>query len=61
MESKIIIIDGNDIQKPEHIAMLQALYSRKPASVEDHFEKVIKLGADKFMSKWYVGYGHKSI
>ena len=46
---------------PEDGAMLQALYSRSPAGVEYHLDKVKKAGAGKFMSQYYVGYGHASI
>ncbi len=55
---KVIVID--DIH-PEDGAMLQALYSRSPAGVEYHLGKVKKAGAGKFMSQYYVGYGHASI
>lgn len=41
--------------------MLQALYSRSPKSVREHLKQVKKSGPEKFMSKFYVGYGHKSI
>lgn len=50
-----------DHLKPEANAMLQALYSRSPASVLDHLKKVEEKGADNFMASHYVGYGHKSI
>ncbi|MEZ4754422.1 MAG: FAD-dependent thymidylate synthase [Bdellovibrionota bacterium] len=46
---------------PEDGAMLQALYSRSPASVVDHVAKVKEVGSGKFMSQYYVGYGHASI
>lgn len=46
---------------PEDGAMMQALYSRSAASVEDHVEKVRKTGSGKFMESFYVGYGHNSI
>jgi thymidylate synthase ThyX len=46
---------------PEDVAMMQALYSRSPALIETHLEKVLTVGADKFMSTYYVGYGHRSI
>ncbi len=46
---------------PEDIAMVQALYSRSPESSSKHLEKVRKTGNGKFMSSYYVGYGHKSI
>jgi len=46
---------------PEDNAMLQALYSRSPKSVADHVDKVRATGSGKFMSTFYVGYGHSSI
>lgn len=55
---EIIIIDDFP---PEDIAMLQALYSRDPRSVKTHLEKVRESGPGKFMERFYVGYGHKSI
>ncbi len=50
-----------DDQHPEDLAMLQALYSRSPASVVTHLEKLKKSGSGKFMDQYYVGYGHASI
>jgi thymidylate synthase ThyX len=55
---RVFVVDD---QKPEVVAMLQALYSRSPQSVEVHLEQVKARGADKFMETYYVGYGHKSI
>ncbi|HEY1037263.1 MAG TPA: FAD-dependent thymidylate synthase, partial [Candidatus Paceibacterota bacterium] len=55
---KIVIID--DVH-PETNAMLQALYSRSPKSVSVHLDQIKERGADKFMSTYYVEYGHKSI
>jgi thymidylate synthase ThyX len=46
---------------PQDNAMLQALYSRSPMSVEEHVGKVKKTGSGNFMEKFYVGYGHHSI
>lgn len=46
---------------PEAIAMLQALYSRDPRTVLTHLDRIKEEGAEKFMKKFYVGYGHKSI
>lgn len=46
---------------PEDVAMMQALYSRSPESVEKHVEKVKQTGSGNFMEKFYVGYGHASI
>jgi thymidylate synthase ThyX len=56
MKTRII-----DNLSPEDIAMAQALYSRSPESVDVHLEKVRQTGSGKFMQKYYVGYGHKSI
>jgi thymidylate synthase ThyX len=55
---KLFIIDDLN---PEDTAMLQALYSRSAESVDVHLEKVKATGSGKFMSQFYVGYGHKSI
>ena len=41
--------------------MMQALYSRSAASVEEHVKKVREVGSGKFMERFYVGYGHASI
>jgi thymidylate synthase ThyX len=46
---------------PEDNAMVQALYSRSPASVEDHIVKVRQGDSGKFMERFYIGYGHASI
>ena len=56
--AKIFIYDEFS---PEDIAMMQALYSRSPKSVEEHVQKVKESGSGKFMEKFYVGYGHSSI
>ena len=58
MSAKIKIIDE---LLPEDVAMLQALYSRSPASVDSHLDKVEEVGSGKFMDRYYVGYGHRSI
>ncbi|HET6496482.1 MAG TPA: FAD-dependent thymidylate synthase [Thermoleophilia bacterium] len=46
---------------PETVAMLAALYSRSPQSVQEHLKVVAERGAESFMATYYVGYGHKSI
>lgn len=56
--AKIFIYDEFS---PEDTAMMQALYSRSPKSVEEHVEKVRAGGSGKFMSTFYIGYGHASI
>ena len=56
--TKVFIYDEFN---PEDTAMMQALYSRSPKSVEEHVEKVKSSGSGKFMETFYVGYGHSSI
>ena len=55
---KIRVVDDLN---PEDTAMLQALYSRSAESVDAHLDKVRQTGSGRFMSQFYVGYGHKSI
>jgi thymidylate synthase ThyX len=55
---KIVVVD--DLH-PEDVAMLQALYSRSAESVDEHRKKVALAGSGRFMERYYVGYGHKSI
>jgi thymidylate synthase ThyX len=50
-----------EVQDPEDKAMLQALYSRSADSARTHAAKVREKGSGKFMSSFYVGYGHASI
>lgn len=57
---QLVRID-QQINNPEVNAMLQALYSRSPKSVLEHVKDIKEGGASKFMGKWYIGYGHKSI
>lgn len=46
---------------PEANAMALAMYSRDPQSFDVHLETVNRVGPEKFMAQYYVGYGHKSI
>ncbi len=46
---------------PEANAMALAMYSRDPQSFDVHLETVKRVGPEKFMSQYYVGYGHRSI
>ena len=55
---RVILID--DVA-PEDNAMLQALYSRSGESVLAHLKKVEETGSGRFMEKYMVNYGHKSI
>ncbi len=57
----VLLLDTGAIIDPEAEAMLQALYSRSPASVHTHLAQIAEKGPEKFMSNFYVGYGHKSI
>jgi thymidylate synthase ThyX len=60
MNSNRQIIIRDDLP-PEANAMGQALYSRDPRSINVHLDVIAKVGAEKFMANYYVGYGHKSI
>ncbi len=42
-------------------AMLQALHSRSTGGIKHHLKVLKEKGAENFMEKFYVGYGHKSI
>jgi len=42
-------------------AMLQALHSRSTGGIKSHLKVLEEKGAENFMEKFYVGYGHKSI
>jgi thymidylate synthase ThyX len=41
--------------------MLQALHSRSVGGIKNHLQVLAEKGAENFMEKFYVGYGHKSI
>lgn len=58
---QVVLLNTGAQITAEDVAMLQALYSRSPASVSDHLERLDKVGSGKFMGTFYVGYGHKSI
>lgn len=57
----VVVIDPGASLNAEALAMLQALHSRSVGGVASHLEVLAEKGADKFMSTYYVGYGHKSI
>ncbi|MDH4330504.1 MAG: FAD-dependent thymidylate synthase [Candidatus Moranbacteria bacterium] len=42
-------------------AMLQALHSRSTGGIKHHLKVLKEKGAEGFMERFYVGYGHKSI
>lgn len=56
--AKITIFDELE---PEESAMVQSLNSRSAGGFWINIMKVAKEGAEKFMSAFYSGYGHKSI
>lgn len=58
---KIVILDPGAALSAEAISMLQALHSRSIGGIDSHLEVLAERGAEKFMSTYYVGYGHKSI
>lgn len=58
---KIVILDPGATLSAEATAMLQALHSRSTGGINEHLKVLAERGADKFMSTYYVGYGHKSI
>lgn len=57
----VFVLDKGEVINSEAEAMLQALHSRSVGGLKGHLEILKEKGADKFMSTFYVGYGHKSI
>lgn len=57
----VLILNNGALISPESEAMLQALHSRSIGGIKSHLEVLINKGSEKFMSTFYVGYGHKSI
>ncbi|MEK6915105.1 MAG: FAD-dependent thymidylate synthase [Nanoarchaeota archaeon] len=58
---EVIVLDTGAVIDCEAEAMLQALHSRSTGGLRSHLEVLAQKGADRFMEKFYVGYGHKSI
>ena len=58
---EVIVLDNGAIINPEAEAMLQALHSRSVGGIKEHLKVLEKNGPEKFISTFYVGYGHKSI
>ncbi len=58
---EVFVLNTGAVIGAEAEAMLQALHSRSVGGLRAHLEKLWKSGAEKFMSMFYVGYGHKSI
>ncbi|MCK5124625.1 MAG: FAD-dependent thymidylate synthase [candidate division Zixibacteria bacterium] len=58
---EVIVLDTGSVIDAEAEAMLQALHSRSTGGLRSHLEILAEKGADNFMEKFYVGYGHHSI
>ncbi len=57
----VFALDTGSVINAESEAMLQALHSRSTGGIRNHLEVLKKTGSENFMSRFYVGYGHKSI
>jgi len=57
----IFILNKWEIIDSENEAMLQALHSRSIWWIKEHLKVLEERWSDKFMSSFYVWYGHKSI
>ncbi len=58
---EVLVLNTGAIITPEAQAMLAALHSRSIGGIRSHLQVLADRGAEKFMSTYYVGYGHKSI
>lgn len=58
---QVVVLNTGAVINPESEAMLQALHSRSTEGIDGHLKILAEKGSDKFMSSYYVGYGHKSI
>jgi len=58
---QVVVLNTGAIINPESEAMLQALHSRSTEGIDGHLKILAEKGSEKFMSSYYVGYGHKSI
>ena len=57
----VMVINTGAIITSESEAMLQALHSRSIGCIKSHLKVLAEKGPEKFLSTYYVGYGHKSI
>lgn len=60
-DGQVVVLDPGSTLDAEAMAMLQALHSRSTEGIDGHLAVLAERGPDKFMSTYYVGYGHKSI
>ena len=59
--ASVFILNKGEIINSESEAMLQALHSRSIWGIKNHLEVLEERWSEKFMSSFYVWYGHKSI
>lgn len=59
--ARIFILNKWEVIDSENEAMLQALHSRSIWWIKSHLKVLEERWSDKFMSSFYVWYGHKSI
>jgi thymidylate synthase ThyX len=57
----VVVLNTGATIGPESEAMLQALHSRSIGGIASHLKVLADKGPGKFLSTYYVGYGHKSI
>lgn len=60
-DGQVVVLNTDATIGPESEAMLQALHSRSTEGIDGHLKILAEKGSEKFMSTYYVGYGHKSI
>lgn len=57
----VLVLNTGATITPSAQAMLAALHSRSIGGIKSHLKVLHERGSEKFMSTYYVGYGHKSI
>jgi thymidylate synthase ThyX len=57
----VLVLDTGAAIDAQAEAMLQALHSRSTGGIHSHLATLEEKGAENFMERFYVGYGHKSI
>jgi thymidylate synthase ThyX len=60
-EGFVLVLNNGAKIDAQAEAMLQALHSRSTGGIHSHLKTLEEKGAQNFMEKFYVGYGHKSI
>ncbi len=57
----VLVLNTEAKIDPQAQAMIQALHSRSTGGIKHHLKILEEKGAENFMERFYVGYGHKSI